>query len=252
MAYNFLDSSPFANIPIEFSDNETPFDLTLDDKYRECVRIVQKKCRDVQKENERLIARLYRMKKMTKRTEKDVTLVMARLDRHNPAWRLEPPPPPLFPQSDEMGSVKKRRKSVKKSTGKGVKVKEETSGTLPTIQHGQIPGFSGKSESGKGVRKRMEKDPNAPKKPANAFFQYCQEQRSIVLDEIASERQPGEPEPSKQELTRQLAQRWRQMGNDDKQIYVDMYENSKRKYNQDMMYYKMDTHGENSGTGSGK
>ncbi|XP_055683840.1 uncharacterized protein LOC129790382 [Lutzomyia longipalpis] len=212
----------FLDIPNEFSDNSpAAFELTLDDKYRDCSRIFQKKCRDLQKENERLIARLYRMKKMSKACEKDVKLLQTRLDRHNPAWRLEPPPPPLFPQSDQMNPEKKRRKS----------------------------GFPTKGDFAKGIRKPKEKDPNAPKKPPNAFFQYCQEQRSIVLDEIASERQPGDPEPSKQELTRQLAQRWRSMGNDDKQIYVDMYENSKRKYNQDMMYYKMDTHGENSSSG---
>ncbi|GAB0091087.1 hypothetical protein DMENIID0001_058900 [Sergentomyia squamirostris] len=250
MAYNFLDSEPFGNIPIEFSDNEVGFDLTQDDKYRECCRIFQKKCRDVQKENERLIARLYRMKRMAKRGEKDVTLVMSRLDKHNPAWRLEPPPPPLFPQTNDLNYGKKRRKSVKRVPAKNLKIKEESLGPLPTI-FGGGSNFKGES-SGKLVRRRVEKDPNAPKKPPNAFLQFCQEQRSTVLDEISSERQPGEPEPSKQELTRELASRWRSMGNDDKQIYMDMYENSKRKYNQDMMHYKMDAAGENSATGGGK
>ncbi|XP_059622595.1 high mobility group protein B1 [Phlebotomus argentipes] len=244
MAYNFLDSSPFAAIPIEFSDNETPFDLTMEDKYRECCRVFQKKCREVQKENERLVTRLYRMKRMSKRAEKDVTLVMGRLDRHNPAWRLEPPPPPLFPQSEDINTSKKRRKSVRKPTGKSGKAKEELHGTLPTAQTSGL--------SGKGEPKTRKRDPNAPKKPPNAFFQYCQEQRSIVLDEIAT-RLPGEPEPSKQELTRQLAQRWRQMGNSDKQIYVDRYENSKRKYNQDMLFYRMDAQGDGAGhSGVGK
>uniref|UniRef100_A0A1L8DWF4 Putative non-histone protein 10 n=2 Tax=Nyssomyia neivai TaxID=330878 RepID=A0A1L8DWF4_9DIPT len=214
----------FLDMPTEFSDNSpAAFELSLDEKYRDCSRMFQKMCRELQKENERIISRLYRMKKMTKVCEKDVKLLQTRLDRHNPAWRLEPPPPPLFPQTD-LHPVKKRRKSA----------------------------FTAKTEFPKGVRKQKEKDPNAPKKPPNAFFQYCQEQRSILLDEIASERQPGEPEPSKQELTRQLAQRWRSMGNDDKQVYVDMYENSKRKYNQDMMYYRMDTHGENSSYAGGK
>ena len=83
-----------------------------------------------------------------------------------------------------------------------------------------------------------EKDPNQPKRPANPFFQFCQEQRSILMDELNSELMPGEPELSKQELTRQLANRWRVMDNDDKQIYINKYENSKQKYNEEMESYR--------------
>lgn len=86
----------------------------------------------------------------------------------------------------------------------------------------------------------QEKDPNAPKRPANPFFQFCQEQRSILMDELNSGLQPGQPELSKQELTRQLAQRWRSMDPINKQIYVNKYESSKRKYNQEMLTYKKD------------
>lgn len=60
------------------------------------------------------------------------------------------------------------------------------------------------------------------------------------MDELNSELQPGQPELSKQELTRQLAQRWRSMDTDTKQIYVNKYENSKQKYNQEMLSYKKD------------
>lgn len=86
----------------------------------------------------------------------------------------------------------------------------------------------------------QEKDPNAPKRPANPFFQFCQEQRSILMDELNSELQPGQPELSKQELTRQLAQRWRSMDPATKQIYVNKYESSKQKYNIEMQTYKKD------------
>lgn len=86
----------------------------------------------------------------------------------------------------------------------------------------------------------QEKDPNAPKRPANPFFQFCQEQRSILMDELNSELLPGQPELSKQELTRQLAQRWRSMDSATKQIYVNKYESSKQKYNIEMQSYKKD------------
>lgn len=58
------------------------------------------------------------------------------------------------------------------------------------------------------------------------------------MGELNSELLPGQPELSKQELTRQLAQRWRSMDPATKQIYVNKYENSKKIYNQEMLSYK--------------
>lgn len=58
------------------------------------------------------------------------------------------------------------------------------------------------------------------------------------MGELNSELLPGQPELSKQELTRQLAQRWRSMDPATKQIYVHKYENSKKIYNQEMLSYK--------------
>lgn len=61
------------------------------------------------------------------------------------------------------------------------------------------------------------------------------------MDELNSGLLPGEPELSKQELTRKLAQRWRSMDPATKQIYVNKYESSKQKYNLEMMTYKKDS-----------
>lgn len=68
---------------------------------------------------------------------------------------------------------------------------------------------------------KPERDPNAPKRPANPFFQFCQEQRTIVMERLNSELKPGEPEPSKQELTRQLAIKWKTLTSEDKQVSLD-------------------------------
>lgn len=62
---------------------------------------------------------------------------------------------------------------------------------------------------------KPERDPNAPKKPCNAFFQFCQEQRPLVVAEANSELGS---EPSKQEVTRQLATRWKALNNEEKRV----------------------------------
>lgn len=67
-----------------------------------------------------------------------------------------------------------------------------------------------------------ERDPNAPKKPCNAFFQFCQEQRPVVVAETATD---VGSEPTKQEITRQLASRWRALTSDEKRVII-LLENS--------------------------
>lgn len=94
-------------------------------------------------------------------------------------------------------------------------------------------------KSAKRKAPKSEKDPNAPKRPSNPFFQFCQEQRQILMEQINAELKPGEIEPSKQELTRQLALKWKSLSVPDKQRYVDMYEISKEKYAVEMSEYNM-------------
>lgn len=80
---------------------------------------------------------------------------------------------------------------------------------------------NGKDEKPKKGTKRKgaKADPNAPKRPANPFFQFCQEQRPRVMERLA-----GEPEPSKQELTRQLATTWKSLSSEDKKVsHREMY-----------------------------
>lgn len=59
------------------------------------------------------------------------------------------------------------------------------------------------------------------------------------MEQLNSELKPGEAEPTKQELTRQLAIKWKSLSTPDKKIYVDMYERSKEKYAAEMSEYNM-------------
>ncbi|KAK9766480.1 non-histone protein, variant 2 [Basidiobolus ranarum] len=64
----------------------------------------------------------------------------------------------------------------------------------------------------KPVSKKAEKDPNAPKRPSNAFFVFCQLERS-KLKEIHHD-------ASLSELTKMLGQRWKVMTMDEKKVLV--------------------------------
>lgn len=67
------------------------------------------------------------------------------------------------------------------------------------------------------MKSAEKKDPNLPKRPANPFFRFCQEQRPIVLDQIIMS---GEGEPTKQDLTKRLAITWNTMPNNDKKVCI--------------------------------
>lgn len=93
--------------------------------------------------------------------------------------------------------------------------------TIPKSERGgKGTSHSAKEEKPrKGAKRKGAKaDPNAPKRPANPFFQFCQEQRPRVMERLA-----GEPEPSKQELTRQLATTWKSLSSEDKKVKSNIY-----------------------------
>ena len=60
--------------------------------------------------------------------------------------------------------------------------------------------------------KDKDKDPNAPKKPANAFFMYCQQQRTVMQDD------QKDPNIGHHELTKSLAKEWNSLATDDKKV----------------------------------
>jgi len=59
------------------------------------------------------------------------------------------------------------------------------------------------------------------------------------MEQLNAELKPGEAELTKQELTRQLAIKWKSLSASDKKVYVDMYERSKEKYAVEMSEYNM-------------
>lgn len=85
------------------------------------------------------------------------------------------------------------------------------------------------------VKLEKEKDPNAPKKPANAFLMFCQTQRSSVQEEYLKEHKE---EIAHHELTKSLAQQWNALVPEEKRIYYDMYEREKERYEREMRIYK--------------
>lgn len=189
--------------------DESEYDVEPEefDIYKRKYQLLLDRCEVLQQENERLVYRIQRVRKLLKRTRKEKKFLIDRLDQHGDRWREAP-----------MGVLEEN--NIFQVTTKPEKTKATA--------------HNSKEEKTKKVTKRKgaKTDPNAPKRPANPFFQFCQEQRPRVMERLA-----GEPEPSKQELTRQLATTWKSLSSEDKKVYYDMYERSKEKYVAEMQIY---------------
>ncbi|CAG8467201.1 433_t:CDS:2 [Ambispora leptoticha] len=76
-------------------------------------------------------------------------------------------------------------------------------------------------------RRAVTKDPNAPKRPRNAFLIYCKDER-----EQAKEENKGF-----QNVTRILSQRWKDLSAEEKKKYFDKYDKEKQRYEKEMSSY---------------
>lgn len=224
------------------------------DVYRRKYQLLLDRCEVLQQDNERIVNRIQQVQKQLRRTRKERRFLMNRLDQHGDNWRTaslpleldEPIDPPLkaIPSERTVAISKSNKQSSSSSTSTFDKGSATSSpanskksgggGSGPLSQsvtaspQSPVP-VAAKKKSGK-----VASDPLAPKRPANPFFQYCQEQRTVLLESIVSS---GQKEPTKQELTKQLATKWNSLTPPDKKVYYDMYEKSKEKYNADMHIY---------------
>ncbi|KAM3959176.1 uncharacterized protein ACR2FA_006710 [Aphomia sociella] len=185
--------------------------------YRRKYQLLLERCEVLQQDNERIINRIHEAKKITKRYRKDVKLLVERLDRHGDPFRTA------------SVEVEVKQEVVARPGRPGPKAQPSKPADKQSSSGSKKPGPKRKSKADK-----PERDPNAPKKPCNAFFQFCQEQRPLIVAEANSEMGA---EPSKQEVTRQLASKWRSLTNDEKRVYVAMFERSKEKYAEEMSAY---------------
>lgn len=217
------------------SDEEVDNEQIEKDTYPKKYKLLLERCEVLQLDNERLVHRIQQVRKILRRCRKERKFLMDRLDQHGDNWRNaqlpltldEPttvPVPSVTPKQEKHHYNKNHDRTSHKTTGEKSVRKNAASGSgtkRKYTKHGERP----------------EKDPNAPKRPANPFFQFCQEQRPIVMERLGMEQKSGDAEPSKQELTRQLASKWNTLPPEDKKVYYEMYEKSKEKYAAEMQVY---------------
>lgn len=72
---------------------------------------------------------------------------------------------------------------------------------------------SGSTEKGTTKKRKTDVDPNAPKKPSNAFFWFCQDKRAILQEQFRGEGMAGQ-----HDLTKALAKLWSETKIEDRKV----------------------------------
>lgn len=73
-----------------------------------------------------------------------------------------------------------------------------------------------KSKNRSNTKQDKERDPNAPKKPANAFFMFCQQQRNVMHED------QRDAAMGHHELTKTLAKEWNNLIEDEKKVIYNI------------------------------
>ncbi|CCH43430.1 High mobility group protein 1 [Wickerhamomyces ciferrii] len=88
------------------------------------------------------------------------------------------------------------------------------------LQHQQQQQQSSSTEQEKPAKKKVEKDPNAPKKPLTVFFAYSAYIRQALREERSSK---GLPALSSTEITQEISKKWNELGELEKEKWKEAY-----------------------------
>ncbi|KAL1922137.1 uncharacterized protein VTP21DRAFT_10779 [Calcarisporiella thermophila] len=179
-------------------------------KYLRKYKELKKRVREMEEDNERLTVKLARAKKLIQRIKLERSFLFDRLEQ------AAPPDPDAGAVSDSS--------LFSSDSDHDISFNQEPGMTTPT--------------SGRG---RWKRDPKAPKRPANAFFMYCQLQRQHLRDQ--------HQDMPLSDFTKMLGQQWKALPPEEKNKYYEMYSKDKERYQKEMSTYTENKH-TSGGTGT--
>ncbi|CAH1763649.1 20380_t:CDS:2 [Entrophospora sp. SA101] len=193
-------------------------------KYRRKYKELKKKIHEMEEENDKINLKLVRAKKSIQRLKIERSFLVDRLEQsqqhinNESGSEISSSPPRAMDTDDELNSVgsddnKNKNNDDSSSYNKNMSSQEEM------LEDSRV-----------GKRKKQVRDPNAPKRPRNAFLIYCQNQREQAKEENQNNK-------GFQGVTRILSQKWKDLPEDERKIYFEMYNKEKLRYEKEMSSY---------------
>ncbi|KAK9465502.1 hypothetical protein V1512DRAFT_265626 [Lipomyces arxii] len=190
-------------------------------KYRQKCKDLKKRIQNIEEQNDILTLRLSRSRRAVQRMRLERALLLEKLEERT-FLKVDdsdgsPSPPPSPPRIH----VRHRRR--------------DSDGSLsPGADPATIASNNGtaKANASGPKKKHVPRDPNAPKRPQNAYIIFCDHEKERVRAQL-DETQPGE----NYDLTRAMAEAWRDLGDEGRKPYYEMYDAEKARYNREMQAY---------------
>ncbi|CAG8736285.1 10210_t:CDS:2, partial [Cetraspora pellucida] len=199
-------------------------------KYKRKYRELKKKIREMEEENEKLTLKLTKAKKNIQRLKIERSFLFDRLEQSQPTNESESEPSSspqrVIDSEEELSSVGSDDNDDNAKFGafkEGSELLRQFIDKKGKFQEELL------EDQRAGKRRRQNRDPNAPKRPRNAFLMYCQMQREQAREENQNK--------GFQDVTRILSQRWKELPLEEKGKYYDMYKQERQRYEKEMSTY---------------
>ncbi|KAK9463935.1 uncharacterized protein V1516DRAFT_669078 [Lipomyces oligophaga] len=216
-------------------------------KYRQKCKDLKKRISEVEESNNLLILRLARSKRGVQRMRLERAFLLEKLEERT-FFKVDDsegsPSPPASPvrshkrvalrggESD--GSVSPMLEehttggfTAIASSGNNTSTPSAAKSKLLVNQAGQVstPGTSSK-------RKHTPRDPHAPRRPQNAYIIFCDLEKERVRNQLIDSQGKDNFD-----LTKAMAEAWRDLGDDGRKRYYQLYDAEKARYNREMEAY---------------
>jgi len=194
-----------------------------DSVYETKLSLLSKRCAEIEQDNDRLLSLICQTSRYIKKGLKRRRLLVRYLSKYEDPLTLQRPPELVQVKDEEPPSMTN-----------GVKEKETKKHTLTDKSCSVTPGTStSKTVATKTVTtstpktRKKNKETSGPKKPMNAYLLFCQTNRAIISQEYQA---VEGKEINSNDLTKELASKWKQMDQSQRQVYLNQYEVEKQRY----------------------
>lgn len=197
---------------IEFATE--PGILTTEQKFKQKCGELKKRISEIEETNEIAVLALSRTRTSIRRLRLEYSILLERLeDRVYNFLSSEATDLILRPGSPALLDETLNLRSAKLGNSKGSSEKAD--------------------KSGRAASRRAVKDPNMPKRPASAYFFFCEQEREKLREEFEAQN-PGKPAT---EFTKQLVESWKSLAPDLKAPFMKSHEEDKQRYAKEMLVY---------------
>ncbi|CCG81381.1 HMG box-containing protein [Taphrina deformans PYCC 5710] len=233
----------------------TELSISEETKYRKKCRDLKRRINEVEASNEGLVTKLARTKRFIRRARLERAFLLERLEAQAPKDSQGSdgsPTPPASPSLesyslDAMQGTFDNAQSpdpLRRSGSPGDSghhtpthdysipsaISNAASAHIANQKERKGSPAPGANNSTKKIK--PPKDPNAPKRPKNAFLLFCE----IERDSVRAAADPGTGETV--DIARELGRVWAEMNDDARKPYRDMYEEDKVRYEKEMSTYE--------------